>query len=139
MFRVSYCRMSNHKNIESTPHFRMRESIVLTLLASYLSFKESEAYVSTNYAKNTKSSLVKDDVSSAIASDTTKLGNLEVPNVGVGTISWSSEKCKSKHVVAACWGSRSPAFTTHHSLFWFILCFATKLQCFPWKTKNWKS
>ena len=27
-------------------------------------------------------------------SDTTKLGNLEVPSIGIGTISWSSDKCE---------------------------------------------
>jgi hypothetical protein len=31
--------------------------------------------------------------------DTTNLGNLIVPTVGVGTISWSSNSCKSFHVM----------------------------------------
>lgn len=110
--------MNNHKNIESTTRFRTTKSIALKLLACYLFFGGSEAYVSTNYAKTTNS-VAKDDVSSAIAADTTKLGNLEVPNVGVGTISWSSDKCKSKGRL--CWDH----YHYHHSplTFWPIFMF----------------
>ncbi|CAJ1966261.1 unnamed protein product [Cylindrotheca closterium] len=65
------------------------------LLSSLLILEQSTAYVLSNKAASTSSVSPTITKKSAYAprrtTDTTKIGTLEVPNVGIGTISWSSD------------------------------------------------
>ena len=108
------------------------KSIALTLLASYLSFQRSEAYMATSYKRKAP---VK-DFSRIVASDSSKVGTLKVPNVGIGTISWSSESCKLTLLVIRTVHAFNESLTDLHVLMSRTLF---SKQCLTWKMKSWKS
>lgn len=63
--------------------------------------------------------------------DTTTLGNLQVPSVGIGTISWSSENCKPLVLIPP--DCRRAKYIHTLSLFPILQLYSLKIwSCSPW-------
>lgn len=96
---------SSQNNWNAFLHYPLRQSYTMIcsrsgilFLSSLFLHGQSSAYIISTKDAPSSSSVTQSAYERYAAArkerDTTKIGTIEVPNVGIGTISWSSDDCK---------------------------------------------
>jgi hypothetical protein len=97
----------------------IQSTLILALVSSAHFIGTSEAYVAGQ--PHTSSLARNSPIVPASVSDTTNVGSLVVPTVGIGTISWSSdslfelESKELENVVGSAYGANAAFFDTAES------------------------